>query len=388
VCRLRVGCISRWGVRCGVSTYTDQLVEAVVRQGTDVFCVAETVGGLAAVPVTSKIDVVRCWDGKNMNVDNMFLRLKMGKADVVHFQHEFGIMNQARPLAQLIAVLGRAGIPSVFTCHTVMPKPNNQTGWFFGEILRQIDAVVVHAEGARQAIIDWGYRADKVQVIPHGTMEGCQVVERQAARETLGLPTDPGFVIAVSVGFITPGKKQRETIEKVISLVSDGRLDPQKFLFIIAGEPGQGDLTNIRYNREINELVENSRAGGYIKVISEFVPVDQLPLWYGAADFAITASHQTYHSISGRSHQEMAFGVPSVSSRALLLSDLDETRSLKADLDQDGGTEFGDAIVRLATDPELRQKLSEACLRFAAETSWTNVARQHVELYQKLTRKS
>lgn len=379
---MRIGFVSRWGVRCGVSTYTDQLVEAVVRQGTDAFCVAETVGGLASVPVTSKIDVVRCWDGKNMNVDDMFLQLKMGRVDIVHFQHEFGIMNQARPMAQLIAVLGRVGIPSIFTCHTVMPKPNYHTGWFFGEILRQIDAVVVHAKGARQAIIGWGYPAIQVHTIPHGTMEGCCTVDRMEARAVLGLPTNSDFTIAVSVGFITPGKKQKETIETVISLVSEGRLDPEKFMFIIAGEPGQGDITNIKYNREIHELVVEKHAERYIRVLSEFVPVSDLPLWYGAADFAITASHQTYHSISGRSHQEMAFGVPSVSSRSLLLSDLDESRSLKADLEN--GSEFGDAILRMVNEPELRRQLSEACLKFAEETSWTNVARKHIELYQSL----
>ena len=47
---MRIGFVSRWGVRCGVSTYTDQLVGAMVQQGTEVFCVAETVGGLASVP--------------------------------------------------------------------------------------------------------------------------------------------------------------------------------------------------------------------------------------------------------------------------------------------------------------------------------------------------
>jgi glycosyltransferase involved in cell wall biosynthesis len=383
---MRIGLVSRWGVRCGVSTYTDQLVEAVVRHGTDVFCVAETVGGLANAPVGSEIKVVRCWDGKSMNVDDVFLQLRMGKADVVHFQHEFGIMNQARPLAQLIAVLDRAGVPSVFTCHTVMPRPNHQTGWFFGEILRHIDAVVVHSDGARQAIIDWGYRPDRVHTIPHGTMEHCHPIERMEARSKLDLPLDPNLIIAVSIGFITPGKKQKETIEEVIALVNDGRLDPKRFLFVIAGEPGQGDLTNIKYNREIHELVIGQHAEEYIKIVSEFVPVDELPFWYGAADFAITASHQTYHSISGRSHQEMAFGVPSVSSRSLLLSDLDESRSLKADIDH--GSEFGEAILRMVNEPELRQTLSANCLKFAEETSWTNIAKRHIELYGKLARPS
>ena len=385
---MRAGFVSRWGVRCGVSTYADQLVGALVQRGADVFCVAERVGGLADVPIGSGIEFVRCWDGKNMSVDDMFLRLKTGKAAVAHFQHEFGIMNQARPLAQLIAVLQRAGIPSVFTCHTVMPKPNYQTGWFFSDILRQIDAVVVHTEGARQAVIDWGYPGGKVHTIPHGTMEGCHCADRQEARQALQLPTDPDFTIAASVGFITPGKMQRETIEMVIALVEGGRLDPQKFMFVIIGEPGQGDLTNIKYNREIHELVDSRRAGEYVKIISEFVPVSALPLWYGAADFAITGSHQTYFSTSGRSHQEMAFGIPSVSSRSLLLSDLDETRSLKADLDKNDGAEFKDAIVRLASDSELRQQLSAACLKFAEETSWTNVAKQHIALYQRLTGKS
>ena len=381
---MKIGFVSRWGVRCGISTYSDQLVSALSGQGADVFCVAETVGSLVEVPLESNINFIRCWRGQDMSVDDTFVHLKIGRAMVAHFQHEFGILNQARPLLKLLTVLKNSGVSSVFTCHTVMPKPHIQTAWFFADLMRCVDAVVVHTEGAKNAIVEWGHDPGIVHVIPHGTKENCQAIDKKSAREALGLPADPDLVVAVSLGFITPGKLQRETIREVMSLVRDGILDPKKFLFLVAGEPGQNDRANIRYCNEIQRLVEESQASDYIRIVPRFIQVEELPTWYGAADFAITASHQTFFSTSGRSHQEMAFGVPSISSRERLLSDLDDSRSVKFDLGSDGEGGFRAALMRIMEDQALRAELSANCLKFAAETSWTNVARQHIELYSSL----
>jgi glycosyltransferase involved in cell wall biosynthesis len=381
---MRVGFVSRWGVRCGIATYSDQLTAALVRQGADVFCAAEHFGGLVPIPTESTIEAFRCWNGRTMNTDDMFVRLRVGRATVAHFQHEFGIMNQPRPLVQLVAALASSGVPSVVTCHTVMPRPFPQNAWFFADLLRQVDAIVVHSEDARSALVDWGHRPDKVRVIPHGTREGCHPEDRAIARQTLGIA--PDRVVAVSIGFITPGKMQMETIRGVIGLVQDGAIDPTRFLFVVAGEPGQNDPTNTRYCADIQALVAQEQAAGYIQVIPRFIPVEELPLWYGAADFAITASAPTFFSTSGRAHQEMAFGVPSISTRERLLTDLDETRSVKFDFSATDAGGFRAALLAIMGDPQLRTALSGACLRFADETSWTNVARRHLELYAQVSR--
>jgi glycosyltransferase involved in cell wall biosynthesis len=117
-----------------------------------------------------------------------------------------------------------------------------------------------------------------------------------------------------------------------------------------------------------------------VRIFPRIIPVAELPLWYGAADFLITGSHETFFSVSGRSHQEMAFGVPSISSRARLLSDLNEQRSMK----YSSMEELRAHILRMSKDGGLRQTLSRRCSAFAQETSWSNVALRHIQLYQGL----
>jgi glycosyltransferase involved in cell wall biosynthesis len=217
-------------------------------------------------------------------------------------------------------------------------------------------------------------------MIPHGTPENCETPERTASRRPLYLPEDPEIVIAISLGCITKGKMQHEAIEAVIGLVRDGLVDPNRFLYVVAGEPGQGQKANILYCRKLHGLVDKAKAWNYIRIIPRFIPVSELPLWYGASDFVITGSHQTFWSTSGRAHQEMAFGMASISAEARLLADLNEYRSLK----YSSADQLRAHILRLARDPHLRATLSRRCGEFAAETSWTNIAQKHQQLYESL----
>ena len=380
----RVAFISRWGVQCGIATYTDQLANAMCQHGASVVCVAEEVGSLKQMSATPGVEVIRCWHGRSMNVDEIYTKSRLCGAQVIHFQHEFGIMNDMMRMMQLIDALHRGGVPTVVTCHTVMPRPHTDTAWFFNDFLTHVDAIVVHTQDTKNAMVEWGHNPGKIHVISHGTQTGVSVDEKARSREILYLPSRKDIIVAVSIGFITPGKMQKETIKEVIWLVREGLLDPTKFLYIVAGEPGQNDQVNVAYCREIHKIIDENRAWNYIKVVPRFVPVDELPVWYGAADFAITASHQTFFSTSGRSHQEMAYGVPSISSNARLLSDLDETRSLKFDFDDEEAYQFRFSVLAMVRDPKLRAKLARNCLKFASETSWMNVAEQHLEVYKTL----
>jgi glycosyltransferase involved in cell wall biosynthesis len=249
-------------------------------------------------------------------------------------------------------------------------------------VLKQVDGVVAHNDQMKESLVGWGIDSGRVHVIPHGTPEGCAIEDRRSARRALFLPEDPSLIIAISLGFISPGKMQHEAVEAVLGLAQEGLIDTSKFLYIIAGSPGQNDQQNIEYCRELHQKIEKSRAWNFIRVIPRFIDRVDLPLWYGAADFVITGSHQTFFSVSGRSHQEMAYGMPSVSSNARLLSDLNEERSLK----YDSLFQLRGHILTMIREPMLRVSMQRRCLDFAEATSWTNVAKKHIRLYEKVSK--
>jgi len=378
---LKIAFVSRWGVQCGIATYTDQLVNSIYKAGPEIECAAEGVRGLKEISTESRIVYDRCWDGRSGSFEGIFQFMKSTRPDVIHFQHEFGLMDVPKPMIEMMGRLKSLRKPVVFTCHTVMPPPDQKV-WFFKDVLQMAAAIVAHNSETKEALMKWGHHADKIEVIPHGTPEKCSKTARTESRRELFLPSDPNVVMAVSLGFITPGKLQHEGIDAVIGLVREGLLDPQRFLYVIAGSPGQNDQANIDYCRSLHEMLDKNRAWNYIRIYPQFIPVDKLPVWYGAADFVITGSHQTFHSVSGRSHQEMAYGMPSISSRARLLSDLSEERSLK----YDSLVQLRAHILAMARDPNLRNLLSRRCLEFAEETSWTNVAEKHIKLYERLSK--
>jgi len=380
---LKVVFVSRWGVQCGISTYTDQLALAISKQGPEVECAAENIIGIKEIPTECRLAFDRCWDGRSGYLDGIYQFVKGSRPDVVHFQHEFGLIDTPKQLLDLMMRLKSTRVPTVFTCHTVMPIPHEKN-WFFRDVLSKSDAIVAHNEDTKKVLIQWGNNESYVHVIPHGTPEDCAVDDRLRSRKALFLPEDPHLIVAVSLGFITPGKLQHEAIGEVIWLVKEGLLDPNRFLYVVAGEPGQNDPGNIEYCRQIHEMVQSNRAWNYIRIVPRFIPRTELSQWYGAADFVITGSHQTFFSVSGRSHQEMAYGIPSISSNARLLSDLDDTRSLK----YEGAFQLRSHILTMVREPILRGRLARSCMDFAKATSWTNVAAKHIELYQQLIDKS
>jgi glycosyltransferase involved in cell wall biosynthesis len=324
----------------------------------------------------------RCWDGKKNVFNDAAYQIVKGhpKPDIVHIQHEFGFMDSRNPLLDFFGTLSAHGIPVVVTPHTVM-EPKNEKAWFFTDILSKSVAIVAHTEATKEALLKWAPLKDiGIYVISHGTPEDCEVKDVAASRRHLYLPEDPNLVVAISLGFITPGKMQHEAVEAIIELVKDGLIDPNRFLYIIAGEPGQGNQGNIEYCLKIHRMIDQARAWNYIRINPGFVSREELPFWYGAADFVITGSHQTFFSTSGRSHQEMAFGMPSVSSNARLLSDLNEMRSLK----YESHCQLRARLLQMINDPNIRSSLSSRCVDFAKDTSWTNVAKKHMQMYDAI----
>jgi glycosyltransferase involved in cell wall biosynthesis len=379
---MKVSFVSRWGVQCGIATYTDQLIQSLMRQkGVMCDCLAEQLIGIKEISVQSTdARFFRCWSGRQSNYEGIVRQLKKAKPDIVHFQHEFGLMDTPGALFEIIPKIRALGIGIVFTPHTVMPVPSPKK-WFFRDVLRQADAVVAHNEQMKDALTDWGLRPHCVHVIPHGTPENCAIEDRRSARKTLFLPEDPSLVVAISLGFISPGKMQHEAVEAVLGLAQEGLIDTSRFLYIIAGSPGQNDQQNVEYCRSLHQKIESARAWNFIRIIPRFIDREDLPLWYGAADFVITGSHQTFFSVSGRSHQEMAYGMPSVSSNARLLSDLNEERSLK----YDSMFQLRGHILTMVREPQLRGSMHRRCLDFAESTSWTNAAKKHIRLYEKVS---
>ncbi|MBC7249972.1 MAG: glycosyltransferase family 4 protein, partial [Anaerolineae bacterium] len=113
-----------------------------------------------------------------------------------------------------------------------------------------------------------------------------------------------------------------------------------------------------------------------------YVPAEELPLWYNAADLFVFPS--LYEGFGLPPLEAMACGTPVVSSNAASLPEVVGEAGLLIDpYDVEG---LAAAMRRVLTDRELSTQLRERGLRRARQFSWKEAARQTVAVYEQVLR--
>jgi len=118
-----------------------------------------------------------------------------------------------------------------------------------------------------------------------------------------------------------------------------------------------------------------------------FIPVDDKPAYYAAADLVVLPHRQPYGSASGVLHEALAARRPIVCSHGLKFAELVERL---APVVPDACPRAGDVagwqrgIERLLGDDTARARSLEVIDALADETSWARSAEAHAALYRRL----
>jgi D-inositol-3-phosphate glycosyltransferase len=252
------------------------------------------------------------------------------------------------------------------------------------EILETFDTVVATSPQEQDDLRQLVSTAGKTTIIPCGTdIDNFQVLSKQKSRESLNLPTNEKIILYV--GRFDQRKGIETLIKAVGKICAQGDKTPldltQLKLLIVGGsDPHQADG---RERQRIGELVTQLGIQAHTEFIG-MVGHDRLPLYYGAADVCVVPSH--YEPFGLVAIEAMACGTPVVASAVGGLKFTvvpEETGLLVTAQDVDG---FARAIERTLVDRLWAQKArKQAALRVQKNFSWSGVALQLSNLYQKLT---
>ncbi len=217
-----------------------------------------------------------------------------------------------------------------------------------------------------------------VEVIPCGTnTQHFHGIPQAKARETLGLP--PHQAVVLYVGQFAP-HKGLATLAEAAALLQADHVD---FRLILAGEEvRQGLQERDRVQQLIRDrhLVARTEFAGYI-------PHDQLPLYYAAADVCVIPSY--YEPFGWVAIEAMACGTPVVASRVggLALTIAHEDTGLLVP-PQDAEA-LAQGIQRVLADPTWAASLGQSSTDRAEQLfSWGCVAAQFSDLYRRLLAQS
>lgn len=337
---LKIALITTWHTRCGVATYSENLVKALAEQGITVYVVR----------------VSRFGQKAQESLLNVVQQIPVDKIDLIHCQHEYGIFQGLEQ--EFYVTLKALKKPIITTMHAVGVKLDTDSG-----VATASDRVVVHNKFCAKRL---GYK--NTVIIPHGTSLH-EVVPMEKAKNSLGL--QPEAPIVGYLGFISEMKGLEVLVEAMTKVSNAGLL--------IAGgwhtETFTPYMANIK-QRSLELLPNRCQWLGY-------VPDERLPVVYGAIDILCYCSR--FATESGALLMGLAHGRPTIASRLPPFREKEKQGALITFRDVSDLTR---KIKLLLKDDVLRHKLEEGAKKWAYENRWEVVAEKHIKLYIEVSKKT
>jgi glycosyltransferase involved in cell wall biosynthesis len=340
--------------------------------------------GDAAAAETAEWRCIPCWHRGQDYVDAVAGKLREVGADVAYLQYSPDLFGDDERFPRLCRRLAEAGVKTVANMHSVYPArwrsgylPGRRIEHFDRAVAEHVGALQVHSQRMRRDFIERGIDPAKIVVIPHGSV----AMERRdvaASRRKLGIPVEAKVVLFF--GFIWPGKGLDGLIT---SFARAQRRVPGAFLYV-GGHTRKTVLYTRAYMAYLQARLKLAGVGGASKLHGGFVPEEEVPSVYSAADVVAMPYRQDYSSVSGVVHQTAGIGKLMLCSRIAKFDEIRESVSEHLCVDPYDKRAWAEGLERLLTDQPFADKLRAQVVRFGEATSWPSVAAQHVALHERL----
>ena len=268
--------------KCGIATFTSDLLTAVAAECPDCECFA--------VPVNDREGGYEYPEAVRFEVEEQDLAsyqraadfLNISNVDVVCLQHEFGIFGGPAG-SHVLALLRELKMPVVTTLHTVLHTPNSDQRRVMKELVARSTRLLVMAERGR-AMLQEVFQAppDKIDVIPHG-IPNIPFVDPNYYKDQFGVE---GRKVLLTFGLLSPNKG----IEYVLNALPRILAEFPDVVYIVLGATHPNELREQgeTYRLGLNRLAKKNKVQKNVIFYNRFVELDELKEFIGAADIYIT----------------------------------------------------------------------------------------------------
>lgn len=293
------------------------------------------------------------------------------RTDVLHVQWWSWVL--APPTAVVMLLARLRGKRVIVTAHNVAPHERGRVKrWLNGAVLRLAHHIIVHAERNRAALIEQGFDAAAISVVPMGAQRMPGMVtagERRArARRQLGIESDARVVLLF--GNLRPYKG----VDVLLRAASLARGRVPGIRVLIAGALWK-DCPDPR------DLASELGLEDTVMLRTGYVPDEDVAALFDAADVVAFP----YTHFDGQS----AAGALALSAgRAMIVSDVgglpELVRDGRAIVPAGEPAALADALTAVLLDDGLRAKLEADAEAVRAGLSWSDIGARTAEVYRRV----
>ena len=268
--------------RCGIATFTSDLIANVSRAGGSNF--EPVVIGMQSDTSLRYSEPVKLTIRRDVQFDYIGAAdyINHSDIDVVSVQHEFGLFggNAGTYVGML---LGRLKKPVLTTLHTVLEKPAHD---YFSSLVDVCEAsekvIVMNRRGVRMLCEAYGVPRRKIVLVPHGIPD-LPFDDGRVHKERLGLT---GRRIILTFGLLGRNKGIETMLQALPRIV---QADPT-VLYIVVGATHPEILKHEgeSYKMELEKMVASLGLQENVVFHNRFVSDAELAEFLGAADVYVT----------------------------------------------------------------------------------------------------
>ena len=358
--------------QAGVSRFTEQMIRALQRRDTSdrysVFVNDTAWGGFSDSPNLhlrcTRLPAAR--PAVRILWEQLLLPLLSARLDLLHCP-----VNVLPMLASCPAVLTIHDLTFLRYPERFRPERQRYLATLTKLSAKKARRIMTDSANTKEDVIEMLHvPAERIEVVYPGLDDAFAPASPEALvefRRSKGLPDQ----FLLYVGTLEP-RKNVDTLVRAYSLLQAQGL--RGWPLVIAG--GRGWMfDDIFAEVERNDLVEQVQFAGY-------VPLDELPLWYGAASVFVYPS--LYEGFGLPALEAMACGTPVVVSNTSSLPEV--VGDAGAQVDPRNTAELAETLAEILQSSPKRQQMAAAGLKRAASFTWDKAAGQIVQVYREAMR--
>lgn len=279
--------------RCGIATFTVDVCEALAQRlpDTNVFAIAINDGDENyAYPERVRFEIAEQDIASYRRAADF---LNTNGVDMVILQHEYGIFGGPSG-RHVLELMRETHAPIVTVLHTVLREPDETQRQVMDEIVRLSDRLVVMSHQARDFLhIHYAAAVEKISYIPHGIPD-VPFVDPNFYKDQFDAE---GKVVILSFGLLSPNKGIEYAIAAMPAILER---HPDVVYFVLgATHPHVLRTHGEAYRLELQRLARELKVERSVIFYDQFVPLEELVEWIGAADLYITPYLNPEQIVSG-----------------------------------------------------------------------------------------
>ncbi|QQG50317.1 MAG: glycosyltransferase family 4 protein [Candidatus Berkelbacteria bacterium] len=380
--RVRVIYVSTYIPReCGIATYTKDLTNAI--NLLNPYCLADIVA--IDDRDMNKTNYRYPWEVKYKIQQNSpkswreaAAYINQSSAEIVHFQHEFGIYSSSAGSAGEHAVLLAEAVnkPIVVTFHTVLPRPSKAQLASVRKLAKLATAITVMVGAAVKLLVDvYGIDEKKIVVIPHGVPD-IGYTTTKGAKEYLGLGD---ATIISGFGLLSEGKGYEYAIEAMPAIVKQN--SNVKLLIIGETHPVVLRHQGEAYRHKLHALIKKLKLSRSVKMVNRYLTLGEIIDYLKATDIYITPFLGLEQITSGTLSYAIGAGKVCVTTPYRYAEEVvDDDRGVL--VPPRDSCAMAATINDLLAHPRKCSIMSKKAYAYGRNMIWPSVALRHLDLFE------